>query len=69
MHNVPKEIKKGGESMGLAEKVTMEVERLLNLTRGFGWEKQKEELVNRELRVTLSKEVVSEETEVGREAE
>jgi len=66
---VPKEIKKGGESMGLAEKVTMEVERLLNLTRGFGWEKQKEELVNRELRVTLSKEVVSEETEVGREAE
>jgi len=69
VHNVPKEIKKGGESMGLAEKVTMEVERLLNLTRGFGWEKQKEELVNRELRVTLSKEVVSEETEVGREAE
>lgn len=66
---MPKEIKKGGESMGLAEKVTMEVERLLNLTRGFGWEKQKEELVNRELRVTLSKEVVSEETEVGREAE
>lgn len=48
--------------MPLAQKVTMEVERLLNLTRGFGWEKQKEELVDRELRVTLTKEVITKET-------
>ena len=46
----------------LAGKVTMEVERLLNLTRGFEWEKQKEEIVGTELRVTLVKTVVAEET-------
>jgi len=49
--------------MGLAELVTMEVERVLNLVRGFGWEKQKEELVGRELRVTIGKEVIDRETE------
>ena len=43
----------------------METERLLNLVRGFGWEKQKEELVGRELRVTVTKEVISIETEQG----
>jgi len=49
--------------MGLAELVTMEVDRVLNLVRGFGWEKQKEELVGRELRVTIGKEVIDRETE------
>ena len=46
----------------LAGKVTMEVERLLNLTRGFGWEKQKEEIMGGELKVTLIKKVVEKET-------
>ena len=51
--------------MPLAQKVTMEVERLLNLAGGFGWVKQKEEIVDRELRVTLSKEVINSETMEG----
>lgn len=51
--------------MSLAHVVTMEVERLLNLTRGFGWEKQREEIVDRELRVTLAKEVINQETVEG----
>jgi len=53
--------KKGGEGMSLAGKVTMEVERLLNLSRGFGWEKQKEEIVDRQLRVTLTKDILTQE--------
>jgi len=48
--------------MSLAMTVVMEVERLLNLTRGFGWEKQKEEIVGTELRVTVSKTVIDAET-------
>lgn len=56
---------KGGAAMPLAQKIAMEVERLLSVARGFGWEKQKEELVGRELRITLSKEVVSQEVQDG----
>ena len=51
--------------MALAQKVTMEAERLLNLVTGFGWVKQKEEIVDRELRITLSKEVITSETMEG----
>jgi len=43
----------------------MEAERLLNLVTGFGWVKQKEEIVDRELRITLSKEVITSETMEG----
>ncbi len=49
--------------MELAQLVTMEVERVLNIVRGFGWEKEKEELVGRDLRVTIGKEVIDKETE------
>lgn len=51
--------------MSLALVVVMEVERVLNLTRGFGWEKQKEEIVGSELRVTLAKTVIDPEAIEG----
>ena len=47
--------------MVLAGKVVMEVQRLLNLANGFGWEKQKEEIVGQQLRVTLSKDILTQE--------
>ena len=47
--------------MPLSGKVTMEVERLLNLAHGFGWEKQKEEIVGPQLRVTLTKDVIDQD--------
>jgi len=39
----------------------LEVSRLLNLARGFGWEKIKEEVVVNMLQVTLEKKLVEEE--------
>lgn len=39
----------------------IEVERISNVVRGFGWEKRKEELIGRELHVTFTKELVTEE--------
>ena len=38
-----------------APTVAMEVERVMNLVRGFGWEKVKEELVEDEIHITLKK--------------
>ncbi|MBA7603955.1 hypothetical protein ES703_11073 [subsurface metagenome] len=35
--------------------VEMEVERVMNLVRGFGWEKAKEELVGDEIHITIKK--------------
>ena len=35
--------------------VGMEVERLMNLVRGFGWEKVKEEIVADEILITVKK--------------
>jgi len=35
--------------------IIMGVERLMNLVRGFGWEKTKEELVEDEIHITLKK--------------
>lgn len=35
--------------------VVLEVERLMNLVRGFGWEKIKEELVEGEIQITIKK--------------
>ncbi len=49
--------------MELEQKVAMETERCCGLVHGFGWRKQKEELVGRELRITLTKEVIEIETE------
>jgi hypothetical protein len=33
----------------------LEIERVTNLVRGFGWEKVKEEVVGKELFITLKK--------------
>jgi len=38
----------------------IEIERMMNLVRGFGWEKKKEEVVGDELLVTLSKKLAPE---------
>jgi len=38
--------------------VAMEVERVMNLVRGFGWEKVKEERVDNYLDITIRKKVV-----------
>ena len=38
-----------------APTVAMEVERVMNLVRGFGWEKAKEELVADEIHITIKK--------------
>jgi hypothetical protein len=35
--------------------VEMEVERVMNLVRGFGWEKAKEEIVGDEIHITIKK--------------
>lgn len=35
--------------------VELEVERVMNLVRGFGWEKVKEEIVDDEIHVTIKK--------------
>lgn len=44
----------------------IEVERIMNLVRGFGWEKVKEEQIGDELHVTVSKVIVTkEEKEAG----
>jgi len=39
--------------------VAMEVERVMNLVRGFGWEKIKEERVNGNLDITIRKAVAT----------
>ena len=41
----------------MALPVSLEVERLINLIRGFGWTKTKEEIVNNKLIVTIEKMV------------
>lgn len=35
--------------------IELEVERAMNLVRGFGWEKVKEEIVGDEIHVTIKK--------------
>ena len=47
--------------MALAGNIAMEVERLLNLAGGFGWEKQKEEMVGQHIEVTVRKKIISDE--------
>jgi len=36
-------------------RVEMEVERVMNLVRGFGWEKKKEEIIGDEIHIELVK--------------
>jgi len=36
--------------------VIMEVERVMNLVSGFGWEKVKEEIIKGEIHITIKKE-------------
>jgi len=47
--------------------VAMEVERVMNLVRGFGWEKIKEERVNGALDITIRKAVTLDEEVVKKE--
>jgi len=35
--------------------IEMEVERVMNLVRGFGWEKAKEEILADEIHITIKK--------------
>ncbi len=37
--------------------VEIEVERVINLVRGFGWEKEKEELVDDQIRLEIKKKI------------
>jgi len=50
----PPGLKGGDDDMALAS-VEMEVERAMNLLRGFGWSKVKEEIVNDEIHITIKK--------------
>jgi len=35
----------------------IEVERIMNVVRGFGWEKIKEEMIGDEIHITLKKKI------------
>jgi len=41
--------------------VEMEVERVMNLVRGFGWEKVREEITDGEVEVTIKKKTAAAE--------
>ena len=38
----------------------IEIDRLLNLTRGFGWEMTSKEITDKEMIITIKKKIVSE---------
>jgi len=44
---------------------SIEVERLVNLVRGFGWEKIKEETKGKEVHITVKKELLTAAEAVG----
>jgi len=48
-------LKKGDNENMQEITVELDVERLMNIVRGFGWEKQKEEIVGDEIHITLKK--------------
>lgn len=50
---------KGGENRMDEPTIAMEVERVMNLTGGFGWEKVKEEIVEDEILITMKKKLHS----------
>lgn len=43
----------------MALSITIEVERISNLVRGFGWEKKKEEVIGDKIVVTFEKKMES----------
>jgi len=45
--------------VGLPKEI--EIERMMNLVRGFGWVKIKEELIGDEVRITLGKKLIESE--------
>ncbi|GAH93078.1 unnamed protein product [marine sediment metagenome] len=45
----------GGNKIMEAIRPEIEVERVMNLVRGFGWEKVKEEIINDELHIEIKK--------------
>lgn len=45
----------GGDKDMEGPSVVMEVERVMNLVRGFGWEKVKEEIIGDKIRITIEK--------------
>ena len=47
------------EMVGLPKEI--EIERMMNLVRGFGWVKVKEELIGDEVRITLGKKLIESE--------
>lgn len=44
--------------------IELDVQRVMNLVTGFGWEKVKEEVIGQDVVVTIKKTVLSEETVV-----
>ena len=48
----------------MALPVKLQVERLMNLIRNFGWEKIKEEVVNDELHITLKLKIEVKQTPI-----
>lgn len=45
----------GGDDMPEGLRPEIEVERVMNLVRGFGWEKVKEEVIDDELHIEIKK--------------
>jgi len=45
--------------VGLPKEI--EIERMMNLVRGFGWVKVKEELIGDEVHITLGKKLIESE--------
>lgn len=43
-------------------KTSIEVERVVNLVQGFGWMKEKEEITDDEIKISLSKKRTDTET-------
>lgn len=44
--------------------ITLQVERLMNLIRNFGWEKVKEEMIGNEMHVTVKIKVEEKQTPI-----
>jgi len=42
--------------------VDLEIDRLMNLIRGFGWEMEKKEITNKEIKLAIKKEITTEKT-------
>ena len=47
--------------------VEIEIQRVMNLVRGFGWEKVKEEIMGDTIKITLEKKVTLTSLQEGQE--